>query len=188
MANLVKAAGDDVLRREAQSHINDLQGRYARISAGAGLTQQPQRAAVAGFRRVKTIEELKGTRKGSFTLLSNGQGGIIPLDDIPIPKSLGAKGVNYDILSPDGERYFHYVEGTYVQRVKVFAGYGTKTPLHEGVAEGLTKEFGGDPAKWKHVKGEGIVDDDGEDVRVEVHWFQEESVGQVKHMIKKWLE
>lgn len=188
VANLAKASGDDVLRREAQSHINTLQEHYARISAGAGLTQQPERAAVAGFRRVKTAAELKGPRKGSFTLLSNGQGGIIPLDDIPIPKSLGAKGVNYDILSPDGERYFHYVEGTYVQRVKVFAGYGTKTPLHEGVAEGLTKEFGGDPAKWKHVKGEGIVDDDGEDVRVEVHWFQEESVGQVKHMIKKWLE
>lgn len=59
VANLAKAAGDDVLRREAQAHINDLQGRYARISAGAGLTQQPQRAAVAGFRRVKTVEQLK---------------------------------------------------------------------------------------------------------------------------------
>ncbi|MDO4388497.1 MAG: hypothetical protein Q4C31_05520 [Eubacteriales bacterium] len=63
VANLAKASGDDVLRREAQSHINTLQEHYARISAGAGLTQQPERAAVAGFRRVKTIEELKGTPK-----------------------------------------------------------------------------------------------------------------------------
>lgn len=63
VANLAKASGDDVLRREAQSHINTLQEHYARISAGAGLTQQPERAAVAGFQRVKTIEELKGTPK-----------------------------------------------------------------------------------------------------------------------------
>ena len=63
VANLAKAAGDDVLRREAQAHINGLQGRYARISAGAGLTQQPQRAAVAGFRRVKTVEEFPDDRK-----------------------------------------------------------------------------------------------------------------------------
>ena len=35
---------------------NYLQGHYARISAGAGLTQQPQRAAVAGFRRVEAVD------------------------------------------------------------------------------------------------------------------------------------
>lgn len=63
------------------------------------------------------------------------------------------------ILSSDGERHFRHVEGTCVQRVKVFAGYG-----------------------------EGVVNDDGEDVCAEVHWFQEESLGQGKHMIKKWLE
>lgn len=63
VANLAKASGDDVLRREAQSHINTLQEHYARISAGAGLTQQPERAAVAGFRRVKTIEEFSDDRK-----------------------------------------------------------------------------------------------------------------------------
>lgn len=63
VANLAKASGDDVLRREAQSHINTLQEHYARISAGAGLTQQPERAAVAGFRRMKTIEEFSDDRK-----------------------------------------------------------------------------------------------------------------------------
>ena len=74
-----------------------------------------------------------------------------------------------------------------MQKLKAFAGYGTKTLLHDGAAEELTKEFGGDPAKWRHVKGEDIADD-GEAVRAEVHWFQEETIGQVKHMIKKWLE
>ena len=178
IAIAAKASGDDVARREAQSKINALQDHYEKVSKAAGLDMQRDRMRVAGFRQVKTIEQLKNAAKS----------GIISSDDVPIPKTLGAKGINYDILSPDGERYFHYVEGTYVQRVKAFAGYGTRTPLHEGVADGLTKEFGGDPAKWRHVKGEGVIDDDGEDVRAEVHWFQEESVGQVKHRIKKWLE
>lgn len=178
IAIAAKASGDDVARREAQSKINALQDHYEKVSRAAGLDMQRDRMRVAGFRAVKTIEQLKNPAKS----------GIISSDDVSIPKTLGAKGVNYDILSPDGERYFHYVEGTYVQRVKAFAGYGTRTPLHEGVADGLTKEFGGDPAKWRHVKGEGVIDDDGENVRAEVHWFQEESVGQVKHRIKKWLE
>ena len=67
VANLAKASGDDVLRREAQSHINTLQEHYARISAGAGLTQQPERAAVAGFQRVKTAEELALSRLNRTT-------------------------------------------------------------------------------------------------------------------------
>ena len=67
VANLAKASGDDVLRREAQSHINTLQDYYARISAGAGLTQQPERAAVAGFQRVKTAEELALSRLNRTT-------------------------------------------------------------------------------------------------------------------------
>lgn len=67
VANLAKASGDDVLRREAQGHINTLQEHYARISAGAGLTQQPERAAVAGFRRVKTAAELALSRLNRTT-------------------------------------------------------------------------------------------------------------------------
>lgn len=67
VANLAKASGDDVLRREAQSHINTLQEHYARISAGAGLAQQPERAAVAGFRRVKTAAELALSRLNRTT-------------------------------------------------------------------------------------------------------------------------
>lgn len=68
MANLATAAGDDVLRREAQAHINDLQGRYARISTGADC--------LAGFRRVKTVEQLKprteyGTIKPYKEMLDN---------------------------------------------------------------------------------------------------------------------
>lgn len=58
IANGAKAAGDDLLRREAQRNINRLQAQYAKISDAAGLYQQPERMSVAGFRKVKTAEEL----------------------------------------------------------------------------------------------------------------------------------
>jgi hypothetical protein len=56
IANAAKAAGDPVARREAQAAINRLQDEYAKISDAAGLYQQPERMAVAGFRRVKAAE------------------------------------------------------------------------------------------------------------------------------------
>ena len=107
--------------------------------------------------------------------------------NIQIFKSLGAMATNYDIVAPDGN-IFKYAEGTRIQNVEVFAGYGTKTPLHEGTVEGLVAEFGGNPEKWQHVKGIGVIDDNGEEIKAEVHWFQEETAGQHKHKIKRWLE
>ena len=59
IANGAKAAGDPVLRRSAQANINHLQTQYAKISDAAGLNQQKERMSVAGFRNVKTADELK---------------------------------------------------------------------------------------------------------------------------------
>jgi SPP1 gp7 family putative phage head morphogenesis protein len=112
----------------------------------------------------------------------------IILEDILIGKSLGAKSKNYDVIDPASGEYFRFVEGTKIQNAKVFAGYGVKKPLHDGVAEGLTKEFGGDPEKWQHAKGIGVLDYYGDELEAEVHWFQEESVGKVKFKVKEWLE
>ncbi len=120
-------------------------------------------------------------------LTGEGKPDTIRLEDTEIFRGVGAKGINYDIEDVDG-RIYHYVEGSRVQNREVFAGFGTRTPLRDGVPEGLTKEFGGTPSKWQHVKGFGLIDDNGESVRAEVHWFQEETVGQVKHKIKRWLE
>ena len=68
IAIAAKASGDDFARREAQARINDLQARYARISEAAGLTEQPERMAVAGFRRVKTVAELKNPPKSGMII------------------------------------------------------------------------------------------------------------------------
>ena len=59
IAIAAKASGDDVARREAQSKINALQDHYEKVSNAAGLDMQRDRMRVAGFRRVKTVDQLK---------------------------------------------------------------------------------------------------------------------------------
>ena len=114
----------------------------------------------------------------------SGGSGIIKLKDDFIGHSLSAKAKNYEVFDPLSAETFHFMEGTKIQNREVFAGYGTKISLHEG----LTTQFGGSPQKWQHVKGNGILDYFGEERKAEIHWFQEETVGQVKHKVKRWLE
>lgn len=59
LANTAKKAGDEVLRREAQYNINVLTNKYAKLSEASGLPTRMERLKVSGFRKVKTIGELK---------------------------------------------------------------------------------------------------------------------------------
>lgn len=63
IAVAAKASGDMPLRREAQAKINALDERYRMISEKAGLSEQRERMAVSGFRRVKAENELKNIQK-----------------------------------------------------------------------------------------------------------------------------
>ena len=112
----------------------------------------------------------------------------VRIPDIQIRKGVGAKAKNYDIIDPSTGDFFHFVEGTKIQNAEVFAGYSTKKSQNEAVADGLSREFGGDPAKWQHAKGIGTLDYYGEEIKAEVHWFQEESIGKVKFIVKEWKE
>lgn len=91
------------------------------------------------------------------------------------------------VRTPDGSTYY-LSKGTRIQNPQVFAGYGTKKPLHDGVAEWLTNKYGGKEETWQHAKGTGFVDVDGKDEKVEIHWFQNEGVGRVRLYIKRWVE
>lgn len=63
IAVAAKAEGDMAARREAQKNINAWQAQYEKISREAGLIERPERMSVAGFRRVKTADELADTVK-----------------------------------------------------------------------------------------------------------------------------
>ena len=66
IANIAKASGDDILRREAQSKINKYTGIYENVSKAAGLPTKKERMAVSGFRRVKA----KTSKNNSDKLLT----------------------------------------------------------------------------------------------------------------------
>ena len=110
------------------------------------------------------------------------------VEDVIIGKSVGAKAKNYDIRDPATGENFSFSEGTYIQNSQVFAGKGTKHPLHTSTVMKLIKQFGGKAEDWQHCKGIGTVDYYGEDRKAEVHWFQESSVGKVVFKIKEWKD
>ena len=58
-ANIAKAAGDDLTRRAEQLRINQLKDKYFELSNAFGLPVAKDRMAVAGFRRVKAMENPK---------------------------------------------------------------------------------------------------------------------------------
>lgn len=146
------------------------------------LHRRRDREQVVGFDRSVSTKAVAANR--AYTKAQNTD--IIPVKDTLIGKSVGAKVKNYDIIDPDTGGIYHFAEGTRIQNSEVFAGKGTRHPLHEGVPEGLTEQYGGSPTKWQHCKGHGVIDYDGEERPAEVHWFQEETVGKVKFKVKRW--
>ena len=108
----------------------------------------------------------------------------IKQQDEKLPKSVGAKWANEDILMPDGS-IANFAEGSKVTR-EVFAGKGTKTPIRD--IERLVKEYPNSKAEqWQKVKGNATLVQDGEEFRAEIHWYEEPSVGRVKTKFKKEL-
>ena len=56
-AVLAKESGDDILRRECQSNINQLTKKYNQVAEEAGLRKQMQRTRVDGFSPLRPVED-----------------------------------------------------------------------------------------------------------------------------------
>ena len=154
------------------------------VDTHQGLHRRKNREQVVGFDKRISANAIFANK--TYTKAMNTD--TISIKDIYIVKSLSARGRNYDVLDPETGEYFRFVGGTKIQNAEVFAGKGTKHPLHPGVAEGLSEQIGGSPTKWQHCKGNGIIDYYGEERAAEVHWFQEETVGKVKFKVKRWKD
>ena len=156
------------------------------IKENKELIRRKDREQVVGFDRGVSAKAVAANK--AYTKAQNTD--TIPLKDTIIHKSVGAKYKNYKVVDKTTGVEYEFAPGTRIQNSEVFAGKGTKHPLHDGVAEGLTEQFGGTPSKWQHAKGKGILLDDmtGEEYSAEVHWFQEETVGKVKFKVKRWLD
>ena len=108
------------------------------------------------------------------------------LNDIEIGRSIGAKAKNYVVVDKSTGEEYYFIEGSRLQNAQVFAGKGGVKPLREEVAQGLAAEFGGKPEDWQHCKAQGWLDVNGEQIKAEVHWFQNGSE-KVKFKVKEWL-
>ena len=105
--------------------------------------------------------------------LSEKKNGII------IPKSIGAKGKNYQVNLPDGTRV-PFTEGTRITNIKTIAGAHRNRAIDE--VDVLVYKYGGKAELWQKKKGIGFVDYQGESYKAEVHWYEEPTAG--KHDFK----
>lgn len=102
-----------------------------------------------------------------------------------IGKSVGAKAKNHEVYNPSTGENVRLAEGTHITQPKnhVMAGKGRNREIDE--IQGLLDNYGGDALQWTKEKGYGYVEDEyGELRQVELHWYQEPSVGKVKMKIK----
>lgn len=130
-----------------------------------------------------------GNTLGSGRLpIYTGEPHTLPEDDWYIGRSLGAAALNYDIKDPRTGKTYHFMEGTSISQVEVFAGKGVRNKLREQVAAGLSNHYGGRPRDWKHVKGIGTIEAGGRVRTAEVHWFEARGVGRVEFKVKEWLD
>lgn len=173
------AAGNKAAFAQASLKVKKANADYKAYCKDTGRTPRPDRLQVltsvegTGYNRSVSSKAVWAARKA---------------DGFIIPRSLGAKARNYDVIDPSTGVIYQFVEGTRVTNQTVFAGSGTKRQLKEEVVEGLIREFGGSPSKWQHAKGNGVLNDNGEERTAEVHWFQEETIGRVKFKLKRWLD
>ena len=103
-----------------------------------------------------------------------------------IGRSVGAKAKNYRIYNPLTGDFTKLAEGTHIIQPKnhIMAGYGRDRQID--CIAWLVDKHGGDAVKWTKEKGFGFVEDEYGDIRkVELHWYQEPSVGRVEMKIKE---
>lgn len=160
-AVLAKASGDDVLRRECQNNINKLTKKYDQVAEAAGLRKQMGKTYVEGFKAVD--EEIV----------------------VRIGRSVGARAKNYAVYDPQTGSFIKLAEGTPLTQPKnhIMAGKGRDRQID--CIDWLLDKYGGDALQWTKEKGFGFVEDEyGEIHRVELHWYQEPSVGKVEMKLK----
>ena len=121
-------------------------------------------------------------KKGRFTY---SESGTIKLPDEQLPRSLSAKWANYDIAMPDGT-VAHFVEGTKLHHIEVFAGKGTKTPIRD--VDRLVRKYGGKAEAWQKVKGIGTIAHNREEGTAEIHWYQSEEEGKQELKFKRYID
>lgn len=165
-----------------EDHPRSKNGQF---TSGAGERKSPE----SPLQKLAAATETPATKNNLKTSHKNGN---ISLPDIVIGKSVGAKALNYDIVDENTGETFRFTEGSRLQNVEIFAGPGTKTPVHDdGFKERVAKKYDlseEQMAKMQKVKGVGTIDYNGDNVKAEVHWVQiQGESGKYFFKVKEWL-
>lgn len=116
-------------------------------------------------------------------ILSESEKDTIPLPDEVLPRSLSAHWINHDIQMPDGT-VAHFQEGSKLHHKEVFAGKGCKRKIDQ--VDMLVERYGGKAEDWQKIKAIGtIVKENGEVEDVEVHWYEEPTIGKINLKYKR---
>lgn len=184
---MLDAAGDQDGFEEAAVKLKSKEAQLKDyVDKNSQLHRRRDREQVVGFDKTVSAEGVAANRAYTKAMQTD----TIKLKDTYIVKTLSAKGKNYKVVDKTTGIEYDFVPGSRIQDSEVFAGKGTRHPLHEGVAEGLTEQYGGRISDWQHAKGFGTLldPDTGEELEAEVHWFQAKDVGKVKFKVKEWLD
>ena len=100
-----------------------------------GLHRRTDREQVVGFDKRLSAEAVASNKAYTKAMQTD----TIKLKDTYIVKKLSAKGKNYKVVDKTTGVEYEFSPGTRIQDSEVFAGKGTRHPLHEGVAEELTE-------------------------------------------------
>ena len=163
-----EATGDKDKLQNDQIRLQVQKQNYARFSKGVGLPTQHARMETAGFnwKHGKAAERHHSVAEY-------------------IGRSVGAKAKNYQVLNPQTGAFVQLVEGSRITQPKnhIMAGKGRERQID--CIDWLVDKYGGDAVQWTKEKGFGFVADDyGEPRMVELHWYQEPTVGKVEMKIK----
>lgn len=113
-------------------------------------------------------------------LLSDGKRRYEP--DVQIPKGVGAKQKDILVDLPNGDTV-RLTPGSRIEKVQTIAGKGRNRKID--IIDLLTSKYKGTkPDLWQKKKGIGYVEYDGESYRVELHWYEEPTVGRVRFKVK----
>ena len=184
---MLDASGDQEGFEEASVKLKRTENKLKYyVKDTPGLHRRTDREQVVGFDKSLSAEAVASNKAYTKAMQTD----TIKLKDTYIVKKLSAKGKNYKVVDKMTGVEYEFSPGTRIQDSEVFAGKGTRHPLHEGVAEGLTEQYGGRVSDWQHAKGFGTLldPDTGEELEAEVHWFQAKDVGKVKFKVKEWLD
>lgn len=156
-ANIAKASGDDIMRREAQYKINLLTGKYAKLSKESGLPTKMERMQMAGFRHIKIDEHLTFIENQSIIKSKSWLPKKIDLPDEKIKQTVE---VNFDFL--------HGVvpQSSDATKVYIMAGEGTSVPIRD--VKRLYSTYNKSPQGWQKKSADVYA----ENYKYVVHWYE----------------